>query len=140
MPDLTERVTTEYWLAYKIAVPTIYTKYIAHQARMHTGFHRFTEIGQNFPIHYKTDIDIDEIICVLQGFIQGEWNYQILCQNDSKIQERGLKEVRIKKFSGEACPDPRFVVNRLTLFLDGRLHACLHPHNCTSAHTSQLIT
>ena len=40
----------------------IFSRLNSSHARIHTGFHRFTEIGQNCPIHYNKDIDTDEII------------------------------------------------------------------------------
>ena len=49
-------------------------------ARIHTCFHRFTEIGQIFRNRY---IFNKEKLSKLQGFILGEWNRPIFCLNDS---------------------------------------------------------
>ena len=56
------------------------------QARIHTVFHRFTEIGQIFHNNFL----IKKKLCKLHGFIQGEWNWPMSCLNDSETQEKGL--------------------------------------------------
>ena len=43
----------------------------------------------------------------MQGFIWGERNWPISCQNDSETQDRGLKAVKFQKHAGEhACGPP----------------------------------
>ena len=54
--------------------------YVHFHARIHTCFHRFTEIGQIFRNRY---IFNKEKLSKLQGFILGEWNRPIFCLNDS---------------------------------------------------------
>ena len=61
------------------------------QARIHPGFHRFTEIGQSFFIIYFNKKKLFK----LQDFIQGKWNWPISCLNDSETQEKGLKGVKL---------------------------------------------
>ena len=67
-------------------------------ARIHTGFHRFAEIGHIF--HIK---------CIFNNkntFQVEIWPISRL--NDSETQERGLQGVKIQKISwaGEPAPDP----------------------------------
>ena len=61
----------------------------------------------------------------LDGFIQGEWNWQIYCLTDSKSQERPLQVVKLKKFPqnplGACSFGIYFAVYRSTFFLDPRL-------------------
>ena len=99
------------------------------QVRIHTGFHRFTEIGQSFHNIFL----IRKRLFKLQGFIQGKRNWPISCLNDSETQEKGLKGVKLKskKVSRESIP-PDFpesfrlrrsfsLGNRSVFFLDPRL-------------------
>ena len=58
------------------------------QARIHTGFHRFTEMGQIFPYRY-----------ILQGFILGKWNLPISWLEYSETQEKELNGVKVYKIS-----------------------------------------
>ena len=73
------------------------------QARIHTGFHRFTENGQILQIDIFL---IKKKLSKLQGFIRGEWNWPISCLNDFGSQEiKGdFRELKSKKFPGAACP------------------------------------
>ena len=51
---------------------------------IHTGFHRFTEIGQIF--NFIIDIFLmKKQLSKLQ--VQGEWNWPMSCLNDSETQE-----------------------------------------------------
>ena len=57
-----------------------YRFYLHTQARIHTGFHHFTEIGHIF--HNKYNFDYKNTSKV------GIW--PVSCLNDYEIQERGL--------------------------------------------------
>ena len=67
------------------------------QAQIHTGFHRFTEIGHIF--HNKYNFDNKNTSKV------GIW--PVSCLNDYEIQERRLEGMKIQKISwGSPSPDP----------------------------------
>ena len=78
---------------------------LGSQARINTGFHRFTEIGQIF--HNKCIFNKKKFRgwnlenALDKCFIRGEWNWPISHLNDTETQERGLEGV--KKFPGGAC-------------------------------------
>ena len=59
------------------------------QVRIHTGFHRFTEIGHTFHVKY--------ILKNKNTFQVEIWPISQL--NDSETQERGLKRVKIQIIS-----------------------------------------
>ena len=70
------------------------------QARIHTGFHRFTENVR----FYKIDIFlIKKKLSKLQGFIRGDWNWPISCLNDfgSREIKGDFRELKSKKFPGQ---------------------------------------
>ena len=73
--------------------------YKCAQARINTGFHRFTEIGQIFHNRY-----IDEKTFQVARLHPRRRNWSISCVNNSETQERGLWEVKIEKFHIGACP------------------------------------
>ena len=73
--------------------------YKCAQARINTGFHRFTEIGQIFHNRY-----IEEKTFQVARLHPRRRNWSISCVNNSETQERGLWEVKIEKFHIGACP------------------------------------
>ena len=108
--------------------------YVTRQARIHTGFHRFMEIGQIFHNKYifnnKNTFQVETwAICYL---------------SDSKTQERGLKELNTKTFLGKPAPQtpldsacafgPR-LGNRSVFIPDPRLQD-MPKNSCEGAETS----
>ena len=60
------------------------------QARIQTGFHRFTEIDRIFHIKYVKQIDLDEIIRQFERLHPRKMELANTLSEDSETQERGL--------------------------------------------------
>ena len=75
------------------------------QALIHTGFHRFTEIGQIFysTVNKKNFPSWNLENGLNKCFIRGEWNWPV-CRNNSKTQEEDFRELKSKTDPGGAYP------------------------------------
>ena len=91
---------------------------LCSRARNHTGFHRFTEIGQIFHNIYIFSKNFK-----LSKLKSGEWFGQSLisCLNNSETQEMGLWGVKIQNITrGNIPPDLPRIRNRSVFILDPR--------------------
>ena len=118
---------------------------VLNRARIHTAFHRVTEIGRIFSwnIFLVKNISKEHSCSIstttwkltmmkwsydLQALIRREWNWPISCLNESETQERGPKEAEIQKIScGSPCPLIPLEACALGVCLENRSKFILDP-------------
>ena len=130
------RISTRHWvknLKSSYFLPSTYEAlqfYRCNQARIHTGFHRFTEIGQILhnkyifskkPLTFK--VDIWKMVWTVSKY--PVWMTQ-------KPRKGDFGELKSQKFPGGACPKTSLEVGNRSVFI-------LDPHLVTLHNTPILV-